>query len=104
MKKKTYKLRFLTIFEDDLNEIIDYISYNLDNPQVARKLLTEVEKTVLDRLFFPEAFEPYHSPFDRKHPYYRIYIHNYIVFYVVIDYIMEVRRIIYKKRNIKDNI
>ena len=45
--------------------------------------------------------ETYPSMFERKHPYYRIYVDNFIVFYVVIDAgggqkIMEVRRFLYK--------
>lgn len=27
--KKKYKLKILTIFENDLNQIVDYISFNL---------------------------------------------------------------------------
>ena len=40
---------------------------------------------------------------ERIHRYYRINVHNYCIFYVVIEDVMEVRRIIYKKRDI-DNI
>jgi hypothetical protein len=45
---------------------------------------------------------------ERKYPYYRIYVKNYIVFYVVIDdeingKIMEVRRLLYKRQD-RDSI
>ena len=51
-----------------------------------------------------EAFERYHSINERKYPYYRIYVKNYVIYYVVIDddvhhKIMEVRRMLYKKQN-----
>ena len=41
-----------------------------------------------------ESFEPYHSIRERKYPYYRIYVDNYVIYYVVIsdnpdDLIME---------------
>ncbi|EPI49529.1 hypothetical protein HMPREF1576_01431 [Gardnerella pickettii JCP7719] len=36
----------------------------------------------------------------REHPYYRINVRNFSVFYVVIDDTMEVRRLLYSKRNI----
>lgn len=35
----------------------------------------------------------------REHPYYRIYVGNYIVFYCIIGTVMELRRFIYKGRN-----
>ena len=51
-----------------------------------------------------EAFEQYPSVRERQYPYYRIYVKNYVVFYVVIDDIMEVRRILYNRRNIPKTI
>ena len=44
-----------------------------------------------------ESFEPYRSLRERRYPYYRIYVKNFVVYYVVIDdegedKIMEVRR------------
>ena len=55
-----------------------------------------------------EAFEPFHSRKERRFPYYRIYVKNYIIFYVVLSQsgqkIMEVRRILYSKSNWKSVI
>jgi hypothetical protein len=36
----------------------------------------------------------------KKYPYYRIQVKNYTVFNVVIDDVMEVRRIIYSRRDL----
>ena len=33
MNEKHYELRFLPLFEDDLDEIVDYITYRLKNPE-----------------------------------------------------------------------
>ena len=51
-----------------------------------------------------EAFEPDHSMKERRYPYYRIYVKNFVVWYVVIDdegedKIMEVRRFLYNKQD-----
>ena len=56
------------------------------------------------RLPVAESFEIYHSIRERKYPYYRIYVKNYVIWYVVIDdegedKIMEVRRFLYNKQN-----
>lgn len=103
MNKKNYKLTFLPLFEEDLNEIVDYISYTLQNPQAARRLVDDIESAILERLESPLMFAPYPSSKSRKNPYYRINVRNYSIFYVVTDKTMEVRRVIYTKRNI-DNI
>ena len=33
MEEKHYKLRFLPLFDDDLNRAIDYIAFELENPE-----------------------------------------------------------------------
>ena len=103
MGNKAYRLTFLPLFEDDLNEIVDYITFELKNPEAANRLVDAVEAALMKRLDNPIAFAPYQSMKERTHRYYRINVHNYCIFYVVIEDVMEVRRIIYKKRNI-DNI
>lgn len=103
------KLRYLTLFYKDLEQITEYISNNLCNPKAASDLVNNVEKAIIERLSSAESFETYQSKKERKYPYYRIYVGNYIVYYVVIDdecddKTMEVRRILYNKRNQKDLI
>ncbi len=104
MNGKHYKLRFLPLFEDDLNGIVDYIAFRLKNPIAAEALVNDVQKAVQDRLSCAESFEPYHSAKDRQYPYYRISVRNYTIFYVVIDDVMEVRRIVYSRRDLQKQI
>ena len=58
---KKYKLRYLPLFEQDLNEAVMYIADVLNNPQAAVRLIDEVEKAILERQKMPLSFEPYHS-------------------------------------------
>lgn len=104
MNGKYYDLRILPLFEDDLNEIVDYITYRLKNPIAAERLIDDVEKAIEERRSCAESFEPYPSSKDRLHPYYRIQVRNFTIFYVVIDETMEVRRILYSKSNIKNKL
>lgn len=99
---KQYSLRILPLFEDDLNSIVDYISIQLQNPAAANTLVNEVEKSIFNRLPNAESFEPYPNLIQHKYPYYYIKVKNYLIFYVVIDNVMEVRRIIYSHRNISN--
>ena len=103
MSMKKYKLSFLPLFEADLIEITDYISNNLNNPEVALRLVDDIEIAISRRLEIPLAFAPYPTSKNRPYPYYRINIRNFSVFYVVIGDTMEVRRVLYAKRNI-DNL
>lgn len=104
MNGKNYRLQILPLFEDDLAEIVDYITHKLKNPIAAENLVDAVEKAIYDRLPVAEAFEKFQSVLERKYPYYRIFVKNFIVYYVVYDNVMEVRRILYNRRNIKELI
>lgn len=102
MEQKTYNLTILPLFEDDLNDVIDYITYNLNNPNAAHRLVNDIEEAINRCLKAPLIFATYHSSKKRKHPYYRINIRNFSIFYVVINDTMEVRRLLYSKRNIEN--
>ena len=104
MDGKHYKLRILPLFEDDLNEIVDYISVRLQNPIAAEDFVDAVENAIQDRLSCAEAFEPCHSAKERRYPYYRIQVKNYTIFYVVIGDTIEVRRIVYSRRDLSKQI
>lgn len=97
---KNYKLTFLSLFEEDLTEITDYITFHLHNPDAANRLVDDIETAIYRRLNAPLSFAPFHSSKKRPHPYYRINIRNFSIFYVVIDDTMEVRRILYSKRDL----
>lgn len=104
MLAKKYRLRYLPLFYDDLEEKVSYIAKKLKNPKAAGDLIDKVEAAILERLPAAESFEVYHSSRERRYAYYRIYVDNYIIFYVVIDddpddLIMEVRRFLYKGQN-----
>ena len=94
-----YALEFLPQFEEDMREAVDYIRLTLRNAAAADKLVDDAFDAIYERLDAPEAFEPYPSKLDREHPYYRIPVGNFIVLYVVIGNVMEVRRFIYARRN-----
>ena len=94
-----YSLRYLTHYEQDLNEIVDYIVFKLHCPEGATNLVKRIENAILERLNFPLSFEPFQSIRKRKNPYYRIYVDNFTVYYVVIEDVMEVRRLLYNSRD-----
>ena len=104
MNGKRYELSILPLFEDDLNEIVDYITCRLRNPQAAENLIDEVERAIDERLDCAGSFEPYRSNRERRYPYYLIQVKNYTIFYVAVGNTMEVRRIIYSRRTLQNLI
>lgn len=108
MFSKKYRLSYLPLFYDDIDEKVTYIAEKLKNPKAANDLLDKVESAIMERLPVAESFEPYHSVRERRYSYYRIYVDNYIIYYVVIDddphdLVMEVRRFLYNGQN-RDNM
>lgn len=104
MGNYSFELRYLPMFYDELEEYAAYIADVLHDVKAANDLVNDVEAAILRRLPNAESFEPYHSRKERRYPYYRIYVRNYTVYYVVIleadgTKVMEVRRILHNLRD-----
>ena len=109
MADTKYILRYLPLFYEELEEKVIYIAETLKNPQAANDLLDLVESVILERLPNAESFELYCSLKERRYPYYRIYVKNFVIYYVVIGdegprKIMEVRRFLYNREYRDDKI
>lgn len=78
-----YKLKITEYAEQDLEEIGDYIAYQLKNPQSAIKLVREIQREMNTLALMPERHELDEDPElqvlgVRKH-----YYKNYKVYYMV---------------------
>ncbi len=67
MADTKYKLRYLPLFYEDLEQKVMYIAENLHNQKAANDLLDAVENAILERQPVAEAFEPYHSMRERRY-------------------------------------
>lgn len=101
---KKHEIRYSELFYKDLNSILNYIKYELDNIVAANNLFDEVIREIYNRSYNPDLYERYYSNNKRKDTYYRIYIKKYIIFYIVKNNTMEVRRMLYSRQNLKDII
>ena len=99
-----YKIEYLPSFYNDLEKIVEYIAYELKNVYAVNSLVDEIEFEIKRRALNPESFEVYKSAKKRKDIYYRIYVKNYTIFYIVKENTMEVRRILHSKRNLEEYI
>ena len=89
-------------FEEDNEEVLslsNLIEKGKDLRDRGDKSYDEVIIEIEKRSKNPEGFEKYISTRKRKNTYYRIYVKNYTIFYIVKENSMEVRRILYSRRN-----
>jgi len=99
---KEYKIQFLPLAIQDIAEITDYIAEVLNAPQAAYKLLTRINEAVEPLKQFPYAFPAYKDEAFKKLGYRIRPVDNYLIFYVVIENTVEIRRVIYAMRNIPE--
>lgn len=85
-----------------MQDITDYISDTLLNPTAAENLKNAVLKAIIERFSAPEAYQPAFTKKFHKFTYYRINVKNFSIFYVVKGNVMEVRRILYARRNLDE--
>lgn len=79
-----------------------YICNHLKNQEAADHFIDNIEKAILKLLASPLSFKPFQSDKQRADTYYRIYVGNFSIFYVVLGDVTEVRRLIYGERDIDD--
>ena len=97
---KQYKLQYLPLFWDDLEQAVFYVRDVLKNPAAAERLLDRTEEAILEHAKAPTMAQVYKTTRSRPQPYYWFAVGNYMVFYVVIGNVMEVRRFIYGARDL----
>lgn len=98
----SYKVRFTTEAENDLQGIFEYIAFELQAPQNAAGQLDRLEQSIFSLEQLPERFrvyekEPWKSRNLRIMP-----VDNYLVFYIPDheELTVKVMRIMYGGRNI----
>ena len=99
MANKRYTIIYSSSYINQFNSILKYFINDLKNKIAAENFYNEVIKEIETRSKNPEGYEKYISNRKRKNTYYRIYVKNYTIFYTVKDNTMEIRRILYSKRN-----
>jgi plasmid stabilization system protein ParE len=95
-----YTIRYLPVAENDLLEIITYISEILEAPKAASNFIDEAGKKIEELKTNPYSHRLYKpsKPIDTEYRLLRV--KNYLIFYVVIDTTVEIHRVIYNKRDL----
>ena len=95
-----YELRYLPLFWEDLFDAVSYIANILNNEATAKRLIDNAELKIKEHLENPTCALTYKSTRERENTYYWFEVGNYMVFYVVVGNIMEVRRFLYGARDL----
>ena len=98
------EIRYLPSFQQELEAIVDYISFTLEAPGAALNLLDELEASINKLKTYPNAHRLYRPIKPIKTQYRILTVKNYLVFYVVLEEQIEIHRIVYKKRNLSQLI
>ncbi|GMB01954.1 type II toxin-antitoxin system RelE/ParE family toxin [Pelosinus sp. IPA-1] len=92
-----YSVEYLPLAYDDLEDIFTYIV--ADNPEAAAALLIEIDVAILHLEDFPEMGVNLKNRRLSNKGYKMLVVNDYLVFYVVVGTIVEIRRIVSSKRN-----
>jgi addiction module toxin, RelE/StbE family len=99
-----YKLKYLPLARKDLQDIVNYIADNLKAPKAAMDLVDAIDSSIQRLQQFPYSCKAY-LPMEPLDDEYRVLtVKNYLVFYVVAEQEVEIRRIIYAMMDIKNII
>ena len=94
-----YTIEYSEDSKQDLIEIRRYIKYNLQEPNIAKKLTDKIRKEIRKLSDNNYMYSIIDYDLINKLKIRRIIIDNYIVFYRVKDGSVEIVRIMYGKRN-----
>lgn len=96
-----YKIQFSKDARKDLIEIYSYIKYNLQEPEIANKLIKRIREEVYKLKDNPTIYAIIDDEIIKKLEIRKIRVNNYIVFYKVEENnnIVQIVRIMYAKRN-----
>ena len=83
----------------DLIDIKRYIKYNLYEPDIANKLIAKIRNGINKLIDNPEIYPIKDDEFLKKLEIRKLIIDNYIIFYRIKSYNIEIVRIMYCKRN-----
>jgi len=98
-KNKNYQIKYLPLARRDLQDLVDYIAYDLEVPEVALKMLHTLETEILSLQENPFRGSIYTSARKHNCQYRKLFVKNYVIFYLILENIVEIQRVFYNRRN-----
>ncbi|MBD2872499.1 type II toxin-antitoxin system RelE/ParE family toxin [Paenibacillus arenilitoris] len=96
-----YKIDISAPAENDLRDIVRYISAQLAAPETALGMMQTIEQAILDLEDHPQRYPHVQDERLAMLGYRKLIVKNYIVFYTIDEAfkIVDVERILYTRRN-----
>lgn len=95
-----YEIKYLPLAKKDLSDIVLYIADHLKAPQAAIDLVDALESSISRLTQYPYSCMVYQPIKTLEDEYRLLPVNNYLVLYVVIDKVVEIRRIVYAKMDL----
>jgi len=86
---------------DDINEIYDYIAYELGNPIAATRLVLAFNAEIESLAYHPSSIALVYDERLAARGYRRMIVGNYLIFFIVDEQnkLVEIERILYGRRD-----
>lgn len=96
---KKYNIEYSKESKQDLIGIKQYIKYNLQEPEIAQKLISKIRKEINNLKNNPEKNAIIDDDIIKKLEIRKLIVDNYIVFYRILVNNIQIVRVMYGKRN-----
>ena len=94
-----YNIEYSKESKQNLIEIKKYIKYNLQESEIAQKLISEIRNEINNLKHNPEIYSIIDDDLIKKIGIRKLIVNNYIVFYRIKKDNVEIVRIMYGRRN-----
>ena len=96
---RKYNIEYSKESKQDLIGIKQYIKYNLQEPEIAQKLITKIRIQIDSLKYSPEVYAIIDDDIIKKLEIRKLIVDNYIVFFRVKNDSIQIVRIMYGRRN-----
>ena len=96
---RKYNIEYSKESKQDLIGIKQYIKYNLQEPDIAQKLISKIRKQIKSLKYTPEIYAIIDDDIIKKLEIRKLIVDNYIVFFRIKNDSIQIVRIMYGRRN-----
>ena len=96
---KKYNIEYSMESKQDLIGIKQYIKYNLQEPEIAQKMISKIRKEINTLKNNPEIYTTIDDDIIKKLEIRKLIVDNYIVFYRIKSNNIQIIRVMYGRRN-----
>lgn len=94
-----YNIEYSKESKEDLSGIKQYIKYNLQEPETAKKLISKIRNEISNLKYNPKIYSIVDDDLIKKLEMRKLIVDNYIVFYRIKNDNVEIVRVMYGRRN-----